>query len=29
MQFDLIPVHAVKSISQRNLVIYWQTLYAR
>jgi hypothetical protein len=29
MQFDLIPVHAVKSISQRNLVIHWQALYAR
>jgi hypothetical protein len=29
MQFDLIPLQAVKSISQRNLAIHWQTLHAR
>lgn len=29
MHFDLIPVHAVKSISQRNLVIHWQALHAK
>ena len=29
MQFDLIPVHAVKSISQRNLVIHWQALHSK
>lgn len=28
MQFDPIPVHAVKSISQRNLAMHWQTLHA-
>jgi hypothetical protein len=29
MQFDLIPLQAVKSISQRNLVVHWQALYAK
>jgi hypothetical protein len=29
MQFDLIALQAVKSISQRNLAIHWQTLHAR
>lgn len=29
MQFDLIPLHAVKSISQRNLVNHWQALEAK
>jgi hypothetical protein len=29
MQFDLIPLQAVKSISQRNLAIHWQALHAR
>jgi hypothetical protein len=29
MQFDLIPLQAVKSISQRNLAIHWQVLHAR
>jgi hypothetical protein len=29
MQFDLIPLQAVRSISQRNLAIHWQTLHAR
>jgi hypothetical protein len=29
MQFDLIPLQAVKSISQRNLAIHWQALHAQ
>jgi hypothetical protein len=29
MQFDLIPLQAVKSISQRNLVTHWQALHAK
>lgn len=29
MQFDPIAVDAVKSISQRNLVLHWQALHAR
>jgi hypothetical protein len=29
MQFDIIPVHAVKSISQRNLAVHWQSLHAK
>jgi len=29
MQFDLIPLQAVKSISQRNLAIHWLALHAR
>jgi hypothetical protein len=29
MRFDVIPVQAVKSISQRNLALHWQTLHAR
>ena len=28
MRFDVIPVQAVKSISQRNLAIHWQSLHA-
>src|SRR5438128_11818055 len=28
MQFELIPLQAVKSISQRNLAIHWQALHA-
>ena len=29
MHFDLIPLQAVKSISQRNLAIHWQALHGR
>jgi hypothetical protein len=29
MRFEAIPVQAVKSISQRNLAVHWQTLHAR
>ncbi len=29
MRFEAIPVQAVKSISQRNLAIHWQTLHTR
>ena len=29
MQFDPIPVQAVKSISQRNIAVHWQKLHAR
>ena len=29
MQFDLVPLQAVKSISQRNLAMHWQKLHAR
>ena len=29
MRFDIIPVHAVKSISQRNLAVHWQSLHAK
>ena len=29
MRFDVIPVQAVKSISQRNLAVHWQGLHAR
>jgi hypothetical protein len=29
MHFDIVPVHAVKSISQRNLAVHWQSLHAK
>lgn len=29
MQFDLVPIQAVKSISQRTLAMHWQKLHAR
>jgi hypothetical protein len=29
MRFDIIPVHAVKSISQRNLAVHWQSLHSK
>lgn len=29
MRFDAVPVQAVKSISQRNLALHWQSLHAR
>jgi hypothetical protein len=29
MRFDVIPVQAVKSISQRNLALHWRALHAR
>lgn len=28
MRFDVVPVQAVKAISQRNLAIHWQSLHA-
>lgn len=29
MQFDIIPIQAIKSISQRSIAVHWQRLHAR